>query len=283
MSSPDTTLPEIDFGGETYRLGTLLPAVKPQTMPKLTSAPGYRRWSKQEILDAIKGKPAKARDTFSGDWILNQKSLGSCNAAAAVAALRRAMFRSGRNTVPQFSWEFLYAQINGGRDQGSMLDDGMQALLNIGVPTLNPQKHPLNRHYLKNDYSPEEYNEAKSNRAEQCYEIDTEIDLATLVLSRQGAAIVAVHVGSNFMSLDRNGFAGVDNGPGNHAVCVDDVALFDGGLLGFDMPNSWGTSFGEGGRAYLSWNGHMARTNEYHCLYAVLAASNPNDGAPVAN
>lgn len=274
-------LPEIDFGGDVYRLGTLVPILPDTTTPLLSSAPGYTTWTRAEIEAAVKAKPVKRRQQFDGQaWIIDQKQRGSCNAAAAVAALRRAFALAGRDDNPALSWEFLYAQINGGRDAGSLLNDGMDALQAVGVPPLDLDRHPINRHILKRDYTPEDYRDAAKYKATACYRVTSEAELATLVLSGAGAAIVAVDVNNSFMSLDRNGICGGGGGVGNHAVCVDDVEIIDGELA-FDMPNSWGLSFGQGGRAYLTWRRHFTRTVGNHQFYAVMAASNPGDGGPV--
>lgn len=276
-------LPEFDFAGETYKLACLLPPTFPDKLPKLAAAPTFRTWSRQEIDDAIQNKPVKRREQFSGKaFIINQKSVGSCNAAAATGVLRRAMVLNGRNEVPQLCWEFLYAQINGGVDQGSMLEDGMIALEKIGVPPLDLAKHPINKHIFKNQFDAADYEAARSWTAQACYQVDTKEELATLILSGAGAGVVAVHVGNNFTELNSKGFAGASGGPGNHAVGVDDVAIIDGDLA-FDMFNSWDVNYGEGGRAYLDWERHFSQTIKHHGFYAVLAASNPGDGGvPVA-
>lgn len=273
-------LPEIDFAGEVYRLGSLVPMLRDTATPLLTSAPGFVTWTRADIEAAIKAKPIKRRSQFANEWIIDQKQRGSCNAAAAVAALRRAFALAGRDDNPPLSWEFLYAQINGGRDSGSLLNDGMEALQAVGVPPLDLNRHPINRHIFKRDYTPEDYRDAAKYKATVCYRITNEAELATLVLSGAGAAIVAVDVNNSFMSLDRNGICGGGGGVGNHAVCVDDVEIIDGELA-FDMPNSWGLSFGQGGRAYLTWRRHFGRTVGNHDFYAVMAATNPGEGAPV--
>lgn len=281
----DTNLPEIDFKGQTFKLGTLLPPTFPDTLPKLSAAPGFRVWSKVEIEDFIRNKPVKRRQQFAGkDWICNQGQVGSCNAAAATGALRRAMFLNGRNDVPMLNWEFLYAQINGGRDQGSMLDDGMNAIVKTGVPVMKPD-HKFNRAIFQNYYKPEDYAEAGKWTASNCFTLDqdqpelAERQLATLVLSGVGAGVVAVHVGSNYNNFTNGGFIGQDSGPGNHAVGADDAEIING-ELSFNSPGSWGLSWGDDGYGYLSWNKHFRQTSKYHAFYAVLAASNPGDGAP---
>lgn len=276
----DTNLPEIDFKGQTFKLGTLLPPTFPDTLPKLSDVPGYRQWTRQEIEDAIRNKPVKRRQQFAGpNWIVNQSNRGSCNPCAGVGASRRTMALVGRNDVPLLSWEFVYAQLVDGNDQGSMLDDGMKVLQEIGAPPLDPAKHPINAHIRKRDYSAEEMRDAANYRGTNCFVADDELDLATLILSGQGAGVVAVHVGNSFMSMDANGFCGASNGPGNHAVGVQDVEIINGELA-FDMFNSWGMNYGDAGHAYLSWKRHMTQTVKYHRFYAILSASNPGDGAP---
>jgi hypothetical protein len=271
---PPTNLPEIEFDQTTRRLGLLLPDTYPARLPNITTAPGFQVWTPDQIAQAIREKPVKKRQYFTGtEWIMDQGSLGSCNPCAESGALRRTMRLSGRNDVPKLSWEFAYAQLVDGNDVGSMLADAREEGGKLGMPVLNLQKHPLNRDFRKRDYTQDEYNEALAWRFEKAYAVNSPEELATAVLSGQGAAVVAVHVGNRFTSLDRNGICGVDNGPGNHAVCVDDAEMINGNLV-FDMPNSWGLNFGEAGRGYLTWN-HFVQTRPYHEFYVVLASSNP--------
>lgn len=265
----------IPYNGQVLRTGNLVPPVKGSSLPLLSAAPGFKVWTRSEIEEAIKLRPMKRREQFAGkDWILNQANRGSCNAAAATGALRRTMVLGGRNDVPQLAWEFLYAQINGGQDNGSMLDDGMNAITRIGIPLLNLQKHPLNRDILKSKYTPEEYAQAKEWRAETCYQTDDPLELATAILGFNAAGVVAVHVGSSFTSLDKNGYVGVDHGPGNHAVGVSDVELING-KLAFDHNGSWGVDMHDHGYGYLDWDAHLAQTSRNHQFYVIIGATNP--------
>lgn len=272
----------IPYHGGVLRTGTLVPPVNTSTLPLLSSAPGFKLWTEQQIRDYVKAKPYRRRQQFSGSgWILNQANRGSCNCAAATGALRRAMTLGGRNEVPQLSWEFLYAQLVDGNDVGSMLDDGMQAIQKVGIPPLDPAKHPLNKHIRKRDYSPEEYAAAKSFVALQCYQTDEKLEMMTALCSMPAAGVVAVHVGSNFTNLDKKGYVGVDRGPGNHAVGVDDVVLDEDGQLALDHFGSWSDKMHDSGYGLLSWERHLAETNRNHKFYVIAAASNPADGGPV--
>lgn len=267
-------LPEVDVNQTIRRLGLLLPPTYPAALTPLRDPPGFRVWDRNEILDAIKNKPIKRRKQFAGrEWILNQGQLGSCNPAAQCGVARRTMALAGRNDIPQLSWEFSYAQLVDGNDVGSMLADSREEGLRLGMPPLDLTRHPLNRHFRKRDYSAEDYANALNFRFEKAFSISTPEELATCLLSGQGAAVVAVHVGGSFTRLDRDGICGTDPGPGNHAVCVDDVELINGELA-FDMANSWDLSFGDEGRGYLTWR-HFVQTRPYHEFYTIQASSNP--------
>ncbi len=265
----------IQHNGADYTTGCLVPPVKVCSFPSLASAPGFTVWSKQDIIAAVNAKPYKRRTQFAGtDWILNQGNRGSCNCAAATGSLRRTMVIGGRNVVPQLSWEFLYAQLVDGNDSGSMLDDGMNMIMKSGIPPLDPTKHPLNRDIRKSNYSAEEYAAAKSWMAESCYQVHNELELATLLLSGQGAGVIAVHVGNSFMHLDSKGYIGADRGPGNHAVGVSDVEIIDGELA-FDHNGSWGVDVHDQGYGYVNWARHLSQTSQYHAFYAIVGATNP--------
>lgn len=276
-------IPEIDFNGDTFRLGTLVPAAYPQDVefPLLSSNPKFRVWSESEILDFLRNKPWSRRKQFTGPkWVINQRSRGSCNLASGVGNLRRSMALRGADDIPHLSWEFSYAQLVDGRDNGSALADGMKTLMYTGSPPLDERKHPINAHIRKRDYSQDEYEAAKTYRLENCFTFsrnwsEARLEMATVLCSGQGTLEVAVHVGNNFTKLDRNGFAGRSRGPGNHAVLVDDVEVFNGRLK-WDMTNSWGLDYGEDGRAWLD-DTHMDEPFKYHQFYAVMLASNPGD------
>lgn len=283
MNELDTTFTNFDDGtpapvigdaqGNERRLGLILPKTYPAELPRLTAIPGFRQWSKQEIEEAIRTKPKKVREIFKGnDWVENQQSRGSCCPTATTAAGRKAAFYAGLNDVPRTAAEFLYAQVNRGKDEGALLDETQRAAGEIGWILRDDKKHPFNRDIYKNNYSPEEYRDALLRRAGASYQVDSELDLATLLLSRAGGAVVAVDVDNSFMQLDRYGFAGGGRGPGNHAVNVDDVEIING-ELSFDMANSWGLEYGDEGRAYLSWTRHFNNTHRYHKFFVIVGCN----------
>lgn len=271
----------IEAGGEERRLGLLQPPPGYEDdAPLLTATPGFRTWSKQEIEDFIRAKPyGKRRNIFTPDWMQDQKGHGSCNACADAYAERKAQFLRGRHDTPMLNWEFLYAQINGGRDNGSLLKDGMNAAQSVGMPILDRTRHKIGAGRIyKNQFTPEEYAAAQLNRATKAVAVNDELTLATAVLSGF-PAVVAVHVGGSFTRITPAGFAGSDGGAGNHAVHVDDVEIINGELA-FDHQGSWGTNMHDQGRAYLTWRSHFTTTIKYHVFWVLLSTNDGDDPLP---
>ena len=256
----------IDYKGQIYYTGMLKPQIK------LSFAPRYSPVaSKAEITDLIQDpERVKKRDFFDASWIRNQEDRGACNGFAAAQALQRALLLSGREKET-LSGEFLYSQMNGGSDRGSMLDDGMKLLKDVGAP---PYKDRHRRKFKSSDFTPEDFRDANERRAFEVLGVDTELELAE-GLAKGAVGVVAVHAHNSFMKLDSNGIAGSANGVGNHAVGVDDVKIIDGELC-FDMFNSWSTNYGDQGRAYLTWNKHLKQPNQYHYFYLVTATKTTN-------
>ncbi len=256
----------IDYKGRLYYTGM-------NTAPaKLSFAPRYSpSASKSEIIDLIQSPTrVKKRDIFGASWIRDQQSRGSCNGFAAAQALQRALWLAGRKKET-LSGEFLYSQMNGGRDAGSMLDDGMKLLMDVGAP---PYKDRHRLKYKSSDFTPEDFRDANERKAFEVLGVDTELELAEGV-AKDAVGVVAVHANNSFMKLDKNGVAGSANGAGNHAVLVDDVEIIDGELC-FDQANSWGTNYGDQGRAYLTWDKHLKQPNKHHYFYLITAVRTTN-------
>ena len=260
----------IDHNGNLYYTGmNAAPA-------KLSFAPRYSPVaSKAEIVDLIQSPTRiKKRDLFGASWIRNQEDRGACNGFAAAQALQRALWLAGRDKEI-LSGEFLYSQMNGtpSRDVGSMLDDGMKLIKDVGAP---PYKDRHRRKFKSSDFTPEDFRDANERKAFEVLGADTELELAE-GLAKGAVGVVAVHADNNFMRLDSNGIAGGNSrGAGNHAVGLDDVEIFDGELV-FRMFNSWGTSYGADGYAKLTWDKHLKTTNQYHYFYLIRAVSDDTE------
>jgi len=204
-----------------------------------------------------------SRDLFGIEWLLNQLQYGSCNGHAEAGAYQRARYLRGFDDKTLFSGAFPYSLMNGGRDNGSALEDGMKVSQEVGNVPLSM----VSAEMIYPKLQPPGCREvAMNHKAFKAYAA------VTMQGFRSGCAagfmgIVAVHVGNTFSRLNSMGIAGVDNGAGNHAVCVDDMRLINGTEV-FDDPNSWGPTFGQNGRCYLTKD-HFAQTFRNHMFYLI--------------
>lgn len=259
----------IDYGGNLYHTGNLKPQVKARSFSWSEKLLGM---SKSEVESIIQDPQRRnVNDLFGPEWIYNQGSIGSCNGCAGAKALQRQRFLAGQPDL-DLSGEYLYSRINGSRDVGSMLDDGMVELRDNGVAPWKP-RHA--QKFRERDFTAEDMRDSTRFKGVECFGVDTEFELAAGVATGF-TAVVAVHADNGFMRLDTNGIAGGGRGPGNHAVGVDDVKIVNGELV-FRMFNSWGTNYGDNGYAGLTWKRHFATTNQYHYFYLIRAVNDDTE------
>lgn len=222
--------------------------------------------SMTDIIDLAKrGSRTRGRTRFPKQYISNQRSTNACQGHASAAAVTRARVRRGLDYV-KLSGAYAYSLVNGGRDRGSMLEDGMVAC-EQGYAT--EETVPWDKIYPSLYNATKAKAEAARFKAREVYAVRTEIGLFSALASGFDC-VVAVHADNGFMSLDPRGVAKGGAGPGNHAVCCDDL-WYDGELIA-DMPNSWDVSYGDEGRAGLTWNRHLKNTTPYHVFYAIRGA-----------
>ena len=214
-----------------------------------------------------------ARQLFPPEvYIRSQGNRGSCNGYAGAWALTRARVRAGLPFVA-LSGEYLYSLINGGQDNGSMLDDGMQALQVKGIARESLVKH---QSYLYSQMSAEAKQDAPNFKAFECYRVDDESELAS-GLAQGFVGVVAVHASRSYQQLDTRGVRHESHGRGNHAVGVQDVRISPSGEFEYDEFGSWGLQNGQQGCAWLTWSRHLKQTNDYHAFYLIRAATDAAD------
>lgn len=261
MSAPFFIL-ETDNG--QYRTGL----VKPDSPSVFASVPVFEQrvepWTQAALVDYCASKErVRSRERFA-KLIRSQGRRGSCNGYAGAKGLERARLRRYLDWI-ELSGEGLYAQINGGADNGSLLVDGMNAIVNApGVPRAADVPY---EEYRREYISPEAW--ARAVRGFELYQVQTEAGLATALASGYDC-IVAVHVTNSWTQLTTGGYVPAQNGVGNHAIGVDDV-IYDTrrGVFGFDHYGSWGTDIHEQGYALLTWEGHLRETVKHHGFYAI--------------
>lgn len=254
----------IDDFGMVRRLGSLAPdaGLLQLSDDMLTAAEEWDDAKILRVLKAIGWKPS--REMFGDAWICDQLSFGSCNGWATAELIIRTMFLRGiRSALTKLSGSYLYAWMNGNRDQGSNLTEGLKVAELHGAPPA--AMVPANRIY-RSQMPAGADDEAAKHKGFKCYFVRT-IQALKTALAKGHPCVVAVHAGSNFQRLNSQGIAGVDNGRGNHAVCVDGLDIV-GGKIVFDMANSWGLRYGTSGRAYLTED-HFEQTMGTHGFWAM--------------
>lgn len=232
-----------------------------------------------QIADAAKSGAMRGKGRFGDDWVGNQRDKGSCNGWAGAKSLQRARVRRGLPRV-NLSGAYLYSLINGGSDNGSMLDAGMAAIQSRGIAT--EETVPWDRIYPSLYDRAKADAEASKNKGFECYAVRSRQALFS-ALAVGFDCVVAVHADNGFMALDSDGVAGGGNGPGNHAVLCDGLywSARRGRPVG-DGVNSWGLSYGDRGRMGLDWNAHFAPTTQYHVFYAIRSTTDGGDSPPAA-
>lgn len=214
------------------------------------------------IKQKLKGRRPR-RSIFTNKWQANQGQWGSCNGWAGALGLSKTRRLVGIRDGMLLSGSYVYSKINGGRDQGSMLDDGMAALERYGAPSATLVTPSMIYPHLLPRGADEE---AAKHKGIVCFPCETIQGLRT-GMANGLISIVAVHVGRNFQRLNSDEISGVDSGRGNHAVHCDDM-YWDGGRFIYDEHNTWGLQFGVNGRSRLTEE-HFADTFYYHEFYLI--------------
>jgi len=180
-----------DATGETRRLGSLIqPEGFVSAYPSIESV--GELWDDQQIRRVITASNrVPRRHIFGPSWIQNQKSKGSCNGYALAGGLSKSRYLRGIQDKLLLSGAFPYSLMNGGRDNGSMLSDGLKIIETHGscpeslVPwdAIYPNLQPANAKA-----------EAAKHKGLVCYAAETMQGLRT-GLAKGFIAVVAVHEG----------------------------------------------------------------------------------------
>jgi hypothetical protein len=255
----------IDSTGKLRRLGTLIPSsAMLAKAPYNTFEDIYPEWDDSQILQALTHPDRrKMRQLFDRTWKLDQHQFGSCNGFAAAGGLGKARYLRGLQDHYLFSGAYLYSLMNGNRDEGSLLIDGLNLLKSSGCCR---QEFCNYNQIYRNQYNTANADaDAAKFKGLNLLKIRTPRGLRTA--GAIGYMIIAcVHVGNNFMRVT-NGYSGLDRGPGNHSILLQDMQLIDN-IESFDHDGSWGADYGTNGNSWLTMS-HFTDTMRYHQFYAI--------------
>jgi hypothetical protein len=181
----------------------------------------------------------------------DQDGRGQCNASATCTAIEASREIAGMSYV-YLSAGDLYSQINGGRDDGSLLEDGLDASIKSGVApsTLVPYVWDGRRH----DTAPVK-SERRKYRVTEAYLCPTFDHVGSAL--QQGFLIVEGVLWFDNFTPDADGWLPL-KGRGNyggHALCGYGLAnrpTSNGGdVWGVRTRNSWGVGWGIGGNCVI--------------------------------
>ena len=240
--------------GEQVGTGLLLPTEK-----DLKDALRFNVYADDQFLEAsdieksLKNDKYKTFRRLRSKRIINQGSIGKCNASAIVAAFHNRRELDGMTDVV-LADSHLYMNINGGSDQGSQLVHGMEySTLNGISPVLldvngEQQKFPLaafNRRQVSQALLRAADTAAKTYQTFEAYRVPItdyntfKIAIASAI-ARDHQIVIALNAGRSFMSLNK-GYIQQSRGPGNHALIVHSGKWVGGDdLVHPDIQNSWG-------------------------------------------
>jgi hypothetical protein len=173
----------------------------------------------------------------------DQDGIGQCNCSATCSLIEAARRQAGLPYV-YLSAGDLYSQINGGRDDGSTLEDGLYAAMKNGVATAKTVPYVWDKRNHANEAA------VKAERplyivleAYECPSFD-----AMVSALQQGFFIVEGLMWYDNFEPDRDGWlpAKGTGRPGGHAL-LGKGAVQRNGVWGVKTRNSWGPSWGKNG------------------------------------
>lgn len=260
---------------------------KPDSLPNLYApVPEHMLWTDKQIKAALE-EPVKQVRKKRRKWMINQSSVGKCNCSAARAGVYQIRELMGQDHVP-LSDNYLYWNINDGKDQGSLLHHAMGFLRANGMSplTLNDGTRDVGRipidAFRGNEISREMLKmaneQAKRFIIHEPFQIPKDWEgfrrTVATCLARGWPVIMAWAVNNKSMRLDGKGYCQSGLGSrdyGNHASLFH-YAKFVGGndIVHPDLQNSWGPTASElYGPKSPGWGdrgfGFMTMEQAYHC------------------
>jgi hypothetical protein len=270
-----SSLPSVKFDG-VYRVLACLP----ETEGSVLQFPRFGT-SMAAPLD-----PSQWRE-IDLEWyktpISDQGATSSCVGHGTCAGMETCYAQSGRQLV-KFTPYFPYGLINGGRDAGAMISDGLKALMQHGICRMGDIPAGA---MFKNQFPQSAFEIAKRFRLAQAYHCGSFEEICAAI-TLGFVCPLGIFVGNNFSNLDNEGVAALPSGQGGGGHCILGMGLKKSSRYGWliKIQNSWGVRFGMKGFCYLQ-KGHFQKMNpDAFAIQSIIddpQDSNPVDDVPVAN
>lgn len=235
---------------------------------------GYLESIGKGLIPRDKWQPIHRRNELDTKFILDQKSSSACTGYSAAHLLMRLRAMRGM-TFQKLSGSFIYSQINGGRDNGSVIIEAASTLEEIGTCLESQFNFPK---IFDKDVTDEMVETAERFKLSKFLTCDTFDEVGTAI--QMGLLPqFPIQVGSNFEKFD-NGVAGYAKGYGNHSVGSDGMAFISGRWC-LDVPNTWNATWGpfKNGRCYVeerAFGGVGGSDDSYILVDATYDPLDPN-------
>lgn len=214
-------------------------------------------------------------DDISDLPVLDQDGHGSCVGHGSVSAFQHSWNRSGYDASVRFSACWIYGLINGGQDNGAIVQDAIQVMVSKGVCLESTV--PENMIYQRN-FPAAAAAEAAHYRAQDYYLIDTPDEIGTAVQLRY-AVSTGKNVYGNF-DPDAQGVLPPPRGgvQGGHCMCAVGGMKQINGVWHVKEKNSWGTKWGAGGNCWVPLDAYYSDQNGH---FVVVHPSQDNPDQPI--
>lgn len=263
----EITLPD----GSTRRLGNNVPLAGPvRSFPVLGDTPTARVIPRGEWDSLLAGYVLGPDHAFLPP-VHDQNGIGQCNADTAAAVMEYCRAVQGLPYV-QLSAADLYARINGGRDNGSLLEDAMHELLVNGIGTAATSGTLWKRGVWKGEAPASERARFKAREVYVCPTFD---HCFSAVL--QGFAIASGAMWYDSYTPDADGWLPRPGGnAGGHAI-FGYKPTKRGSTFGIWHQNSWTAQWGLRGRFVIPEPAYSGPVGGW---YAVRAVTDEGAGVP---
>lgn len=214
--------------------------------------------------------------TWYKNPIWDQAMTSSCVGQGTTAGMQICYMQSGR-PLTEFNPYFCYGLINGGRDAGAMISDGLKALMQYGTCPKNDLPAGV---MFQNQFPQQAFVNAKRFRLAQAYKCSNFEEICSAI-TLGFVCPLGIYVDQNFSRVDSEGVAGTPTGMQGGGHCILGMGLKKSSRYGWmiKIQNSWGTRFGVNGHAYIH-KGHFQRMNpDAFAIQSVM--DDPQDVTPI--
>jgi len=204
----------------------------------------------------------------------DQDGIGQCASSSACTVLEACRRQAGLPYVFLSAGD-LYGRVNGGRDEGSMLEDNLAELMNNGVAQVSADAPYL---WRRGQASPA--SARQPHRVVEAY-LCTSFDAMASAI-QQGFLIQHGLMWFDNFEPDANGWlpSRGRGQAGGHALCGYGIAQKTDGTWGIMTRNSWGSSWGKAGNCIIPESLFDSTIGGFWAVRAVVQTPDANFPAP---